>query len=238
MTLKRKNASKDLNKTPDACKFARAEFSAYLDGAMSGVEMAAIAAHLHGCHSCSTEFAAWRTVQQSLADLGPAQPPERLQASLRGAIAVEYKRGAHLSFGRRALQAWRSSVAPMALRVSGGVAAAVILLGSAGWFFGAPIAVQANDDYLAHLVGPRYLYSQVPPQPIETGHGVPIIVEVQVDTEGRVYDYSVLEGPKDPKLELQVEDDLLSSVFKPATVFGVPVRGHVVMTYTGVSVKG
>jgi hypothetical protein len=27
-------------------------------------------------------------------------------------------------------------------------------------------------------------------------------------------------------------------VFKPATVFGVPVRGHVVVTFTGVSVKG
>jgi hypothetical protein len=36
----------------------------------------------------------------------------------------------------------------------------------------------------------------------------------------------------------QVEQNLLTSVFKPATVFGVPVDGHVMLTYTGVSVRG
>jgi hypothetical protein len=53
-----------------------------------------------------------------------------------------------------------------------------------------------------------------------------------------VYDYSILEGPADAAVKLRVEDNLMTSVFKPATVFGVPVRGHVVVTYTGVSVRG
>jgi hypothetical protein len=53
-----------------------------------------------------------------------------------------------------------------------------------------------------------------------------------------VYGYTILEGPKDAEVNVRIESNLLSSVFRPATVFGVPVRGHVVMTYTGVSVKG
>jgi anti-sigma factor RsiW len=222
----------------NTCESVREEFSSYLDGAMTGAEMAAMAVHLDGCSECASEFAAWREIQSSLAELGPARPPMRLQEQLRAAIADERERGTHLPWTRRFLAAWEISIAPMALRVTGGLAAAMVLLGSLGWMFGAPITVQANDDAMAHLIAPHYLYSQVPPQPIETGREVPVLVEAMVDTRGRVYDYAIIEGPKDASVQLRVEQNLLSSVFKPATVFGVPVRGHVVMTYTGVSVRG
>jgi hypothetical protein len=216
----------------------RSGFSAYLDGAISGVEMAAISDHLESCSECAADFKVWREVQRTLGELGPAQPPARLQASLRATLAAERERGAHLPFHRRALLLWKSSIAPLALRLSGGLAAALMLAGGLGWMFGAPIAVLANDDAMAHLVAPRYLYSQVPPEPIDTHRDVPIIVEALVDSTGRVYDYSILDGSQDPEVKVRVENNLLGSVFKPATVFGVPVRGHVVITYTGVSVRG
>jgi hypothetical protein len=221
-----------------ACIRVQDEFSAYLDGALSGHEMAALASHLESCDPCAEEFTAWRDVQRSLGELGPAQPPIRLQAQIRSAIAQERECGSHLPLSGRLLLLWQRSLAPMAFRLAGGLVAAIILVGSFSWLFSAPIAVQANDDRLAHLVAPRYLYSQVPPQPIETHRDVPIVIEALVDTHGRVYDYTVLEGPRDPAVLVRVEDNLLASVFKPATVFGVPVRGHVVLTFAGVSVRG
>jgi hypothetical protein len=133
---------------------------------------------------------------------------------------------------------WRSSIAPLALRLSGGFAVTVVLAGGLFWMFGAPIAVLANDDGMAHLVAPRYMYSQVPPEPISTKRDVPIVVDAMVDSSGRVYRYTILEGPTDSEVNVRVENNLLTSVFAPATVFGVPVRGHVVITYTGVSVRG
>jgi hypothetical protein len=228
--------------TPD-CEAVRGGFSDYLDGAVTGIEMAAIATHMEDCSGCAEEFAAWRGIQRSLGDLGPARPPARLQARLREALAEERARGAHLSFAGRALLLWQRTFAPVALQVSGGLAAALVLAGGLTWMFAAPLAaVQASDDAMTHLVAPRYLYSQVPPQPISVHRDepsdVPIVVEAMVDSKGRVYDYSILAGPKDPGVRVRVEDNLLSSVFKPATVFGVPVRGHVVMTYSGISVRG
>ena len=220
------------------CATARSGFSAYLDGAVSGVEMAAISGHLRNCNECARDFDVWCEVQRSLGELGPEQPPARLQARLRAAIAAERARGAHLPFFQRALLIWRSSIAPLALRLSGGFAVTVMLAGALSWMFGAPIAVQANDDAMAHLVAPRYMYSQVPPEPINTRHDMPIIVDAMVDSSGRVYGYTILEGPKDAAINVRIENNLLSSVFRPATVFGVPVRGHVVMTYTGISVRG
>jgi hypothetical protein len=220
------------------CAAVRAGFSAYLDGAISGMEMAAISGHLQRCSECAADFDVWREVQRSLGALGPKQAPARLQARLRAAVAAERERGAHLPLLRRALLVWKSSLAPLALRFSGGLTATVILAGGLCTVFGAPITVQANDDGMIHMVAPHYMYSQVPPDPIDTQRDIAIVVEAMVDSSGRVYSYSILEGPQDPQVKIRVENNLLSSVFTPATVFGVPVRGHVVMTYTGISVKG
>lgn len=233
------NISRRFNEAfENECSLVRSSFSSYLDGAISGVEMAVISGHLDTCSECAEEFKVWREVQRSLSALGSAVPPPTLQSRLRSAIAAERERGGHLPFHQRALLVWKRFLAPLAIQVSGGLAAAVLLVGGLSWMFGAPIVVQANDDAMAHFVAPRYLYSQVPPEPISTRHDMAIVVEAMVDSDGRVYDYSILEGPHDSQIKLKVENNLLGSVFKPATVFGTPVRGHVVMTYTGVSVRG
>jgi hypothetical protein len=236
------NSKQSFSRTIDApiseCVAVRSQFSAYLDGAVSGVEMATISRHLKACDECNKDFNVWRQVQRSLGELGPQTPPAKLQARLRAAIAAERERGAHLPFFQRALLIWRSSIAPLALRLSGGFAVTLLLAGALSWMFGAPIAVLANDDGMAHLVAPHYMYSQVPPEPISTQRDVPIVVDAMVDSSGRVYRYTILEGPRNDEVKVRVENNLLSSVFTPATVFGVPVRGHVVMTYTGISVRG
>ena len=221
-----------------SCEAIRGEFSAYLDGAVSGVEMARIAGHLEDCAGCSSEFAAWRSVQSALSNLGPAKVPVRLQARLRAAVAAERERGTHLPLSQRFAFEWRNWLGSAALRVAGGCAAAVVLLGSAAVFLAGPLSVQANDDNMAHLSNPHYMYSQVPPRPLPNNRVVPVLVEAQVDTRGRVYDYSIVAGPSDPDVKLRVEENLLASVFKPATAFGIPVRGRVIVTYSGVSVRG
>ena len=105
-------------------------------------------------------------------------------------------------------------------------------------WFGAPSEVKANDEPLGAMTAPHFLYSEVPAQPIEFGREAPVLIEARIDDQGRVYDYTILSGPTDKSVERQVQANLLSSVFQPATIFGLPVAGHVVMTFSGVSVKG
>ena len=59
-----------------ACATAREKFGAYLDSAMSGVEMQAIAGHIESCIPCSREFSELRLLQQRLGELGAAPAPE------------------------------------------------------------------------------------------------------------------------------------------------------------------
>lgn len=221
-----------------ACAAAQAAFSAYLDGDLTGVEMGRMADHLEACQPCSTEFDGWCAMQTALADLGPARAPERLQQQLRQALDTERARGSYLPLSGRVALLWQRSLAPLAVQTAGGMLAAVLLLAGLFRLFGPGVEVQANDDGMAHLIGPHYLYSQVPLTAVHTGRDVPVLIDAQVDTRGRVYDYTILDGPADAAVRLQVEQNLLSSVFKPATVFGVPVDGHVMVTYTGVSVRG
>jgi hypothetical protein len=101
----------------------------------------------------------------------------------------------------------------------------------------APQPVLANDEPLGALTAPHYLYSTVTPSDIVTSHGSPIVVEASVDALGRVYDFTIVSGPEDDSVRTRVADQLLGSVFQPASAFGVPIRGRVVITFAGISVR-
>lgn len=228
-----------LQQIPEICAEAQSNFSDYLDGALDGRTMGSLAAHLENCTPCSTEFAAWRSVQSALGELGPSQPPAALQAQLRDVLASERRSGTYLSPYKQLKGFVRNTFAPLCLRLSAGFGAALVLLGTTVWFVGSAAPVQANDDRLADLHPPRFLYSGVPFEPIATSpRFVAVMVEAKVDARGRVYDYTLVEGPDDPQTRARIETNLLASIFEPATVFGEPVAGHAMITYTAISVRG
>ena len=225
--------------TSPNCIRIQSSFSSYLDGAVSGRQMQAIAQHLDTCASCTQEFAALRAVQQSLAMLGPAKAPADLGMKLR--LAVSHERSARKSswFDNFGIQ-WENTVRPMVLQVSAGFAGSVVFLGGIMLLLGmvaAPESAMANDQPRDAMTAPHYLYTSESALPIVTGNDSVIVVEADVNEEGRVYDYHIVSGPVDPTVQNQVLDQLLSSLFEPATVFGAPVRGRVVLTFSGISVR-
>lgn len=233
------------------CASIQASFSAYLDGAVTGHEMQEISRHLLGsptaegsedssgpapCETCSHEFAAWRLTQDALALLRPAQPPADLNLKLRLAISREQARREFRLRDRLSL-AWENAVRPALVQVSAGVAATVVLVGGIMLMLGAaPQPVLANDEPLGAMTAPHYLYSIASPGAFVSGQDSPIVVEAAIDSRGRVYDYNFVSGPPDEAIRTQVSNQLLGSIFQPASVFGLPVRGHVIVTFAGISV--
>jgi hypothetical protein len=143
------------------------------------------------------------------------------------------------------------------------VGSAALLIGA----FAAPQAVEARDQGSdAAATSPRFLYSMMESNSLEndgdagssggrraehadrgrSGAAVfttdtsanPIVVEAFVNSAGRAYDYHIVSGPNDAAARARVETLLLFSVFAPAQVFGEPVRGVAVITFSGVSVQG
>lgn len=236
---------------PKSCTEVQACFSSYLDGAISGHEMLEIARHIEGvedatgpgrsggCEDCARELAAWRMTQNAVAALRPVKAPADLPLKLRIAISREHARRESRFLDRLSL-AWDNAVRPRLVQVSAGLAGSVVL-GSVVLLLGvvaAPQPVLANDEPLGAITAPHYLYSTVAPGDIVSASDTPIIVEAQVNASGRVYDFTIVSGPQTEAVRTQVTDQLLGSVFQPASAFGVPVRGRVVVTYSGISVHG
>jgi negative regulator of sigma E activity len=244
------------------CKSVRERFSAYLDGALTGVAMQQTAAHLESCGECEREFAGWRAMEEVLAKIGPTKAPADLALRLRVALSQEQVRTPRRSLDRWKVR-WDNTVAPFLLRASAGFASAVLLLGTAAVLVGAfasPEPVEARDVSADAATSPRFLYSLLASSTPETDRvesikthesysrrsirptmvqdANAVVVEAYVNSSGRVYDYRIISGPDDAVSRAQVENLLLFSVFEPARVFGEPVRGVAVLTFSGVSVQG
>ncbi|MBV8630206.1 MAG: zf-HC2 domain-containing protein [Silvibacterium sp.] len=246
------------------CKAISAQFSDYLDGAMSGKAMQQVAAHLDQCRECADDFALWRRMQRTLGELGPVKAPADLGLRLRVALSQERNRTARNSIARWHVR-WQNTWAPFLLRASAGFASAVLLVGSAALLIGAfasPEPVEARDEPSDAASSPRFLYSMIESNAPESTMGAAqleysvnissaqpetravdaspnaVVVAAYVNEQGRVYDYRIISGPDDAVSRAQVENLLLFSVFEPAHIFGEPVRGVAVVTFSGISVQG
>jgi hypothetical protein len=222
------------------CGDLREQFSAYLDGAVTGAVMHKIATHLEVCSGCSDEFAEWRNAQALLSSIGPAKAPDNLSLRLRVALSQQRANTTEEKIARGKVR-WQNSFLPLVWQISAGFASTVALLGGVALLvgmFASPEPLLARDEPLGKVSNPRFLYN-----PFETAEGVadtnnPVVVQAFVNGEGRVYDYKIISGSADTKTRSQLEDMLLFSVFAPAQVFGQPVRGTVLLSFAGVSVRG
>jgi hypothetical protein len=226
-----------------SCKQARGNFSAYLDGAVTGTVMQYMERHLTSCTECNSEFSAWRAMQAALSSLGPAKAPPELALRLRVALSQRSAPDRITAMDRLQL-AWRNTVAPLALQASAGLASALVMLGAVILLLGvasAPEQAVASDDPTGAATAPRFLYASTGADSrliIPGADAQPIVVQAFVTASGEVYDYRVVSGTVDNEVRAELANKLLFSKFVPATVFDQPTRGRVLLSYTGISVRG
>jgi anti-sigma factor RsiW len=222
------------------CAPFRDQFSAYLDGAVTGAAMHEIAAHLEVCPGCEAEFAQWRNAQSLVSSLGPAKAPPNLDLRLRVALSQQAANTTQEIFARGRVR-WQNRLSPLVWQVTAGFASTVALLAGVALLIGmfaSPEPLLARDEPLGMASSPRFLYSALEPAGGVADGNNPVVVQAFVNGAGRVYDYRIVSGDADNKTRLQLEDTLSFSVFAPAQVFGQPVRGTVLLSFSGVSVPG
>jgi len=227
------------NESSHACELMKGLFSEYLDGAVSGHEMHAIATHLRACPACDEEFSHLREMQRSLVSLRSLKAPADLGLKLRVAISQQKARQSRSWADRFSVQ-WDNLLRPLLIQACAGFAGTVVLVGTVAMLVGmvaAPEAVMANDVPLSAITVPHFLYSAAAERPIVADHDTTIVVDASINARGQVYDYRFLCNPGSPEVQKQVAEQLMLSVFTPASVFGSPVRGHVILTFDGISVR-
>lgn len=224
----------------NSCRSIRDSFSDYLDGSLRGVEMQQIAGHLASCRECADEFAQWRQMQDALCQLGPAKAPPDLALRLRVAISQERMRTPSNRL-RQLRVRWENSIQPYLLQASAGLVSSILLIGTVAMLIGAfaaPEQAVAGDSPIGTATAPHFLYTSPEGSSMLQSRGKPVVVEVYVNGKGEVYDYRIVAGPSDPQTRTAIENLLLFSVFRPATLYGEPVSGVTLISFSGVTVHG
>jgi hypothetical protein len=214
----------------ERCVEIRNHFSDYLDGLCDPQALKSIRFHLDYCGSCRRELEAWETVQTDLRGLPRRQVPDELALRLR----VRVSRALHRNVLER-LRVWMDNVLqPMLLPASGGVLSALVcfclILGS----LVVPVT-NTPDVPLAFVTPPRV--RELAPFDFNTGDA-PVVVAARIDAGGRAMGYRVISGESSPELIYQLDRVIYFSNFQPATWFGRPTDGQVVLSLRRITVRG
>ena len=218
------------------CVQAKALFSPYLDGAVSGAQMHVLAQHLESCAACNRDYVLLQQSQQLLAKAGRRKAPSDLALNLRLAISREaaQRRGSYWqSLQVRMENALNAFAVPVTAGLVAAVAIFAFLIGSLA------LPLQAGNDDV-----PLMLYTA--PQLQQTAFGTldsinddSLVIEAYVDENGRVQDYRILSDSAHTKELLpRVKNMLIFTTFQPATSMGRPTAGRAVLSFSKISVKG
>ncbi len=222
------------------CSEVEERFSTYLDGSLSGAQMAEMHEHMEHCPQCSASFAAWKTTVQALTLLAPVKAPREMNLRLRLALSRERARTPRAALDRLRVK-WQNTFAPLAVQLSAGLASAILMIGGVLLLIGtfaAPEPATARDDPSGYATQPKFLYVAAPAGGSIAQLDGSVVVRVFVNEQGRVYDYRVLSGGDTASEHAAVADNMMWSVFEPAHAFGEAIPGSVIMSLTGVSVAG
>jgi hypothetical protein len=217
------------------CRTVQISLSAHLDGALSADETRSLIAHLDCCRDCESRLAQMAHVRAALGRLPVNAAPAHLATALR---VIASKEGARIRARRHPWQAAVSSLRlwaenmmrPAALPFAGGLVSAILLFSMLLPTF--TLHRAAGSDVPVALFTEPSIKAQMPFPPFE--NDVDFIVEVTVDDQGRMVDYSLPKGSavgSNPEFRRALENKLLFTEFTPATTFGQPTYGKVYVSF-------
>ena len=229
-----------------SCEKVQKSMSAFVDQALAGEEGLSVGQHLAHCRECEARAADLLRVRGLLRGLPPATAPATLIDQLRVTASRERQRRlAHRTAGT-VLRCWteqlRSSLRlsldnlmrPMALPFAGGLLSALVI-------FGVLVPTLNFQHDFGHDV-PTAFYTdpslaEVSPFDLT---GDEVLVEFMVNEKGQITDYSVPQGKLTAKLQRVITEMILYSTCTPATLFGQPTSGKVIVTFrrSQIDVKG
>jgi hypothetical protein len=221
-----------------SCEFSQESISGYFDNRLTEPERNRVAVHLQACRECAATHESTVRLRSALRSLPVARASLRLKIELQILASNELVRRRRMSripalaeCLDRVQLLFDNLMRPLALPFAGGLASALFM-------------------FVMLLPGLGVLRDKAPdtPSPLYTEASVgnldsfasgskasdDTVVEVQIDGQGHMVDYNVLEGT----MTGDFGNLLLFATFTPATVFLQPTSGKVVIRRSRIVVKG
>jgi hypothetical protein len=222
-----------------SCAEAKGLLSPYLDGAVTGTEMRALREHLESCGACMGEYRSLQGMQQVLADMRRVKEPADLGLKLRLAISREAaatRRGRYEGFLLRLEDQMKALMVP----ATAGLVCALLIFGLVTAILAMPGQLQANTEDVPLMLntGPE-LEQTLFGTSLSSINADSLVIEADVDRNGRVQDYRILSDPgATQQLLPEVKRMLIFTTFRPAMSMGHPISSHAVLSFSKISVRG
>ncbi len=214
----------------ESCGEIRESFSDYLDGILEPEAARAMRYHLSLCPSCAKELEAWQAMQEGIRTLPRRHVPPELALRLRVKMSQEL----HRNLIGRWLVRFENFFRPVLLPSLGGVLVAIICV---GLMMGEGVPPVSNTPDVPTDLATPVEVQRLAPVTLNTDDR-PLVLVTYVNASGRVTSYRVLSGQSSPKLMEELDQMLYFSVFRPATTFGQPISGKVVLSFRRITVRG
>ncbi len=214
----------------ESCVEIRRYSSDYLDGECTAEILRSLRFHLKFCAACRQEFGRRELLQSDLQRLPPSRVPPELALRLR----VRLSQHLHRNLLDRIVVRIENAFRPLLLPASAGVLTAVICFGLM-LASGVPPASRVPDVPFQIATPPRI--RTLAPLNFPTDEQ-PVVLVTYIDAVGRVKDYKLLSGQASPELTRRLDRMLLFSRFQPATAWGRPTDGQVVLSLRRITVRG
>lgn len=214
------------------CRRMRTSLSAMTDGRLREPDQTAVLEHLADCADCRQYERELRSVSHALRETARKRPPLELAYRLRVIASHERVRTLAGSDWWSSLRFRLNQILrPLAVPAAGGLFSSMLFFALLVPSF----TVHANT----HNDVPVGLFTQVTvvnPSPFGF-NGKDIIVEISIDENGVVSDYSV-PGVVLSKDEMRdIGNFILFTSFKAATAFGQPVPGKMLLPIRHIDVR-
>ncbi len=220
------------------CLGVRKRLPGYADRQFSAGELAQLDRHVAKCGECSALAGRYAQLQREMRALPVRRVPRELSDTLHDLAGRERVRCLRSrAFVRRSVDriqlAFENLMRPLAIPAFGGLASAVVLFGAIVPRIAVPRVAQV-DDVSMPIYQEATVYT-VPEFASKVKSDDNTLIEVEVDANGRLLDYSIPEG----KMTSDVGNMILFTTYTPARLFGLPATGgKIVLRRSRIVVKG
>jgi hypothetical protein len=220
------------------CTEAKQLFSPMLDSMLEGRQAHTLNQHVNECENCATEFAALRRTRWLMTAMKPRIAPPELALCVKAAVSQRLALASRRRYRWESLLVrWENVLNAFMFPAAAGLLSAILIF---GLLIGVlvPAHLSSANDVPTMLYTPPEMTSA--PFGLESGatNGDAILVEAVIDTHGRVQDYRVLNTSGEAELSPEMKNALIFTQFRPATSFGRPTSGRVVISFSNINVGG
>ncbi len=214
----------------ESCLEIRPHFYDFLEGVCDRVTFRSVQFHLTYCASCREEIER----RQALVGEVRTLPRRRIPPELALRLRVLVSRRLHEKWLGRFLIYIDNALKPLVVPASAGLLTAIICF---GLIMGSPGVPLTNAPEAPPQASTPPRVRALAPVNFSTGEDGVLLV-THIDSDGRVLEYAVLSGPHSPKVIEGLDRMMFFSHFEPATLYGKPTDGQMVLRLRRITVRG